>query len=30
MEDYNFYMEKALKLAKRGEGKVNPNPKVEL
>ncbi len=28
MEDYNFYMEKALKLAKKGEGKVNPNPKV--
>ncbi len=28
MEDYNFYMEKALKLAERGEGKVNPNPKV--
>ncbi|AJD31946.1 bifunctional diaminohydroxyphosphoribosylaminopyrimidine deaminase/5-amino-6-(5-phosphoribosylamino)uracil reductase RibD [Clostridium sporogenes] len=28
MEDYNFYMGKALKLAKKGEGKVNPNPKV--
>ncbi len=28
MEDYNFHMEKALKLAERGEGKVNPNPKV--
>ncbi|EJO5348621.1 bifunctional diaminohydroxyphosphoribosylaminopyrimidine deaminase/5-amino-6-(5-phosphoribosylamino)uracil reductase RibD [Clostridium botulinum] len=28
MEDYNFYMKKALKLAKKGEGKVNPNPKV--
>ncbi|ACQ55092.1 bifunctional diaminohydroxyphosphoribosylaminopyrimidine deaminase/5-amino-6-(5-phosphoribosylamino)uracil reductase RibD [Clostridium botulinum] len=28
MEDYNFYMEKTLKLAERGEGKVNPNPKV--
>ncbi|WP_251860237.1 bifunctional diaminohydroxyphosphoribosylaminopyrimidine deaminase/5-amino-6-(5-phosphoribosylamino)uracil reductase RibD [Clostridium sp. Marseille-Q2269] len=28
MDDHNFYMEKALDLAKKGDGKVNPNPKV--
>ncbi|MDU6876621.1 bifunctional diaminohydroxyphosphoribosylaminopyrimidine deaminase/5-amino-6-(5-phosphoribosylamino)uracil reductase RibD [Clostridium tepidum] len=28
MENHNFYMKKALNLAEKGEGKVNPNPKV--
>ncbi len=28
MEGYDFYMKEALNLAKKGIGKVNPNPKV--